>query len=192
MIGIWRKLRPERRQFAYRGNQETNPKSRLDRIYIPENWLRQIISAQICPYFADHARILSNILPPTKPHRAAFWRFRNTPLKKKYFTDFVTTIIQYYSASDIESENILGLWDEMKEEIRLQAQIYDDQRRQKKKQYIELEQQISYLRKVNSPKLKRSLKYSRHNIAKQISTRCQTTYTALLQLKPTPIPIFPC
>jgi hypothetical protein len=59
--------------------------------------------------------------------------------------DFVTAIIQYYSSLAIEGENIINLWNETKQETRLQAERYEEhQRRQKNKEYMELEQQISY------------------------------------------------
>jgi hypothetical protein len=55
----------------------------------------------------------------------------------------MTTITKLYTTSANEGENILELWDETKQEIRLQAQRYEDhQRQQKSKQYIELEQQV--------------------------------------------------
>jgi Mlc titration factor MtfA (ptsG expression regulator) len=58
----------------------------------------------------------------------------------------MTTIIKYYTTLANEGRKILGLWDEMKQEIPLQAQRYEDhQRRQKNKQYIKLEQKINYL-----------------------------------------------
>jgi hypothetical protein len=41
-------------------------------------------------------------------------------------------IIKYYTTLANEGENVLVLWDEMKQEIRLQAQRHEDhQRRQK-------------------------------------------------------------
>jgi hypothetical protein len=56
----------------------------------------------------------------------------------------MTTIIKYYMTLANKGRNILELWDEMKQEIWLQAQRYEDhERRQKNKQYIELEQQIT-------------------------------------------------
>jgi hypothetical protein len=51
MIDVWRRFHPDSNQFTYWGNQATKPKSRLDRIYISENWLHQKHSAQICPWF---------------------------------------------------------------------------------------------------------------------------------------------
>jgi hypothetical protein len=116
-------------------NQAASPKSRLDRIHIYENRLHQTKSSQICPYFVDHAGLSLNILPPTKAHRAAFWRFRSALLNHKSLIDFVITIIQFYSSLAIGGENILDLWDEIKQKMRLQAQRYEDhQRRQKNKQ----------------------------------------------------------
>jgi hypothetical protein len=91
------------------------------RAHISENRLHQTNSAQICPYFADHAGLSLNILSPTKAHLAAFWRFRNALLNDKSLIDFMTAIIQYYSSFAIEGENVLDLWDEMEQEIRLRS-----------------------------------------------------------------------
>jgi hypothetical protein len=61
-----------------------------------------------------------------KKQRPAFWRFRNTLLDDKSLTDFMTTIIKYYTILTFERRSILELWDEMKQEIPLQAERYED------------------------------------------------------------------
>jgi exonuclease III len=66
LIDVWRRFHPESNQYTYSGNQKTNPKSRLDRIYISDNWLHKIHSAHICPLFADHAGLSFDILPTPK------------------------------------------------------------------------------------------------------------------------------
>jgi hypothetical protein len=74
----------------------------------------------------------------------------------------------------------------MEQEISLQGQKYEDNQRQQKNKHINVEQQISYLKKMKSPKLNTSQKYSRLHFARQISTRYQTMDNTRLQLKPTP------
>jgi hypothetical protein len=71
------------------GIKASSQKSRLDSIYISENWLHGTISSQIRPYFVDHAILSLNVLPPTKVHHAAFWRFRNSLLNEKSLFDFI-------------------------------------------------------------------------------------------------------
>jgi hypothetical protein len=62
----------------------------------------------------------------------------------------MTTIIKHYTTLALEGRHILELWDEMKQEIQLQAQRHEDhKRRHKNTQYIELEQQIDYLTEKN-------------------------------------------
>jgi hypothetical protein len=72
LIDVWRRFHPESNLDTYRGNQKTNPKSRLDRIYISYNWLHQIHSTQICPWFADYAGLSLDILPPPKKTASSF------------------------------------------------------------------------------------------------------------------------
>jgi exonuclease III len=116
MIDIWRRFHPDSKHFTYRGNQATSPKSRLDRIRISENWLHQTNSVQICPYFADHAGY-------TPIHESARYSFLETQkhAPQWHISDFMITIIQYYSLLAIEDENIIDLSYEMEQEIRLQA-----------------------------------------------------------------------
>jgi hypothetical protein len=81
-----------------------------------------------------------------RPRRAAYWGLENTPLNDKTLTNYIKTIIHYYTISDAGSQNILAAWEEMKQEIRLQIQRYQDHlRRNKNSRYGELEQQITYL-----------------------------------------------
>jgi hypothetical protein len=83
---------PDSTQVTYRGNQTTNPKSRLDRIHISKNWLQQTNSIQICPYFVDHAGFSLNVLPFKKKQSSAVWRFRKTFLNDKSLIGFMTAI----------------------------------------------------------------------------------------------------
>jgi hypothetical protein len=146
LTDVWRRLHPDSNQFTYSGTQANNPKSRLDRLYISEQWLHLVASANICPYFADHAAVSLNIPSPVRPRCAAYWRLKNTLLNDKTLTSYIKTIIQYYSTSGTGSQNILAAWDDMKQEIRLQIQRYEDHlRRSKNSRYRELEQQISNL-----------------------------------------------
>jgi exonuclease III len=148
LIDVWRRTHPESNQYTYRGNQPTHPKSRLDRIYISKQWIHQTHSPQICPTFADHAGLSLNLTPPQRKQRPTLWRFQNQLLNDNSLIDIITTIIKYYVATATEKEDIQQLWDDMKREIKLQTQRYEEhQRRQKNQQYAELEQQIEYLTK---------------------------------------------
>jgi exonuclease III len=197
-IDVWRRFHPDSNQFTYQGNQATKPKSRLDRIYVSENWLHQTHSAQICPWFADHAGLSLNILPSTEKQRPAFWRFKNTLLNDRSFTDYMTTIIKHYTTLALEGKNIIELWDEMKQEIQLQAQRHEDhKRRQKNTQYIELEQQINYLTEKNE------LTEAEERVLNTVGTTLQNKfqqeakrrilhdYNLNQQQKHTRLPIFP-
>jgi hypothetical protein len=83
----------------------------------------------------------------------------------------MTTIIKYYTTLIFEGRNILELWDEMKQEIRLQAQRYEDhQWRQSNTQYIELEKQINYLTE------KRELKEAEERVIKTVGTTLQNKF----------------
>jgi exonuclease III len=146
LIDVWRSFHPESKQFTYCGNQSTHPRSRLDRIYISKTWIHRTHSAYICPYFVDHAGLSINLLPHQEKHRPAFWRFQNHLLNDTCFMDFTTTITKYYATSATETEDIVTLWDEMKQEIKLQSQRYESHKKQRKHhQYTELEQQIHHL-----------------------------------------------
>jgi hypothetical protein len=126
LIDVWRRFHLENNQYTYRGNQKNNPKSRLDRIYISDNWLHQIHSAQICPGLQTTQDSPSIYCHPRKKQRPPFWRFRNTLLNDKYFVDCITTVIKYYTTLSNEGQNIHEVWDAMKQEIQLQARRYDD------------------------------------------------------------------
>jgi hypothetical protein len=136
VIDVWRKYHPESKQFTYQGNQITSPKSRLDRMYI-KNWLQQTNSIQICPYYVDHAGLALNILPHKEKHRSAVWKIKNNLLNGKSFTEYMTVIIEYYSTLANEEEDMNDVWDEMKRELKLQPQRYEENRRQRRnQQYI--------------------------------------------------------
>jgi exonuclease III len=146
MVDVWRSFHPESNQFTYLGNQTTHPKSRLDRFYISKHCLHQTHSVHICPYFADHAGLSLNIITPSEKHRPAFWRFRNKHLNDPFFNDIATALIQYYTALATEQEDILHVWDKMKQEIKLQTQRFEEhQRHRKNDQYKEMERQIHHL-----------------------------------------------
>jgi exonuclease III len=42
LTDMWRRIHPDSKQFTYSGKQASNPKSRLDRLYIPEQWLHLV------------------------------------------------------------------------------------------------------------------------------------------------------
>jgi hypothetical protein len=151
LIDVWRRLHPESNQYTYRGNQSTHPKSRLDRIHISKQWIHQTHSPQICPPFADHAGFSINLVPLQRKQRSTLWRFKNQLLNDNALNDIITTIIKYYAAAAMGKGNIQQVWDDMKQELRLQIQIYEEhRRRQKNQQYDELEQQIGNLAKKHT------------------------------------------
>jgi hypothetical protein len=148
LIDVWRRTHPESNQYTYRGNQPTHPKSSLYRIYISKQWIHQTHSPQIYPPFADHAGLPLNLTPLQKKRRPTLWIFQNQLLNDNSLIDIITTIIKYYVAAATEKEDIQQLWDDMKREIKLQTQRYEEhQRRQKNQQYAEPEQKIEYLTK---------------------------------------------
>jgi exonuclease III len=77
MIDVWKRFHPDSNQFTYRGNQTTKPKSRMDRIYISENWLHQRHSAQICPWFS------LNIPPPIKNNHQPLYQLSQANLRRR-------------------------------------------------------------------------------------------------------------
>jgi hypothetical protein len=68
----------------------------------------------------DHTVLSINILTLKKQHPAV-WRLRNMLLNDKSLIEYMTSIIQYYSALANKEENILDILDKMKRELRLQA-----------------------------------------------------------------------
>lgn len=93
MIDTWRKLQPENNEFTYRGNQVNKPKCKLDRIWKlpPPNQLRSDM-----PILCASRKSPSKYIPT----------HGNTLLKNKYVIDFMTKVIQCYSALATEGENI--------------------------------------------------------------------------------------
>jgi hypothetical protein len=86
-----------------------------------------------------------------RKQRSTLWRFQNQLLNDNDLNDIITTIIKYYAAAATEKGNIKQLWDDMKQELRLQIQRYKEhRRRQKNQQYDELEHQIDYLTKKHT------------------------------------------
>jgi exonuclease III len=147
LVDVWRRSHPNSKQYTYRGNQSTQPQSRLDRIYITEQWAHQTHSAQICPYFADHAGLTVVITPPP-PHKQSprIWRFQNRLLNDQEFIDIMKNIINHYTTTVMQDGSIQQHWDAMKQEIKITVQRYEEHlKRQKNQKYQELEQQIRHL-----------------------------------------------
>ena len=198
MIDVWRKYHPESKQFTYQGNQITSPKSRLDRIYIKKNWLQQTNSIEICPYFVDHAGLALNILPHKQNHRSDIWKIKNNLLNDKSFTEYMTVIIQYYSTLANEEEELNDVWDEMKRELKLQAQRYEENKRQRRnQQYIQIEQQIAYL--TSKTQLNETEEQVLHTVGTTLKRKFQQDakqiilqeYTLNQKEKNSCLPIFP-
>jgi hypothetical protein len=104
-------------------------------------------SPQICLIFVDHAGLSLNLTPSQKKN--------NVPLYGDFKSNYsmttleiITTIITYYATAAKETDDVQQLWDDMKREIQLQTQRYEEHlRREKNQKYAELEQQIAHLTK---------------------------------------------
>jgi exonuclease III len=146
LIDVWREHHPNSMQFTYRGNQRTQPQSRLDRIYITKHGIHRTHSAQICPYFADHAglTVVITTTPQTKQPRT--WRFQNRLLNDQDYIDIIKNTIHHYITVDSQHKSLQQTWDDMKLDIKVTTQRYEGHLKQQKNQkYQELEQQIHYL-----------------------------------------------
>jgi len=89
LIDIWRVRNPEKIRFTWR---RTNPliQSRIDRIYVSDTMQYNIDKTEIPPGLgSDHSAILISVKPTSSASTsgASFWRFNNSLIKNKEFTD---------------------------------------------------------------------------------------------------------
>ena len=96
LIDIWRVRNPEKTRFTWR---RTKPviQSRIDRFYISDTMQYNISKSDIIPGIkSDHSAILLSIKPTKSLDESgpSFWKFNNSLLKNKEFTNGLTSFIE--------------------------------------------------------------------------------------------------
>ena len=97
---VWRDLYPDGLKFTWEGRRYTEHqgqqvkhiiRSRIDRIYIPEEWLLNVKTADITPFsWSDHDTMSATIYLPTPVHRGSgYWKFNTNLLTDQEFIDHI-------------------------------------------------------------------------------------------------------
>ena len=81
---LWRKRFPNRKQFTWSNGQQTH-QSRIDRIYIPSNWITKSSNANILPFsWSDHDLVTSTFdLPQNSIRGPGTWKLNTSVLQEQ-------------------------------------------------------------------------------------------------------------
>ena len=87
--------------------------SRLDRIYIPEEWLINVKLAAITPFsWSDHDIMLCNIYLPTPVERGSgYWKLNVNLLSDQEFIDHINTFWEEWEKNVNNYDDIRIWWD---------------------------------------------------------------------------------
>ena len=109
----WRYIYPDRHGFTWR-SEFYGIKSRLDRIYIPFEWMEGVKSLRVSPFsWSDHDEISIRITLPCPFSRGpGYWRFNNSLLENEDFTNHITRFFEQWQ-NETENYDDLGQWWDM-------------------------------------------------------------------------------
>ncbi len=122
---VWKIFNPNRREFTFKGPQENNPMSRLDRLYVKSKDVNIILNSTIIPAFSDHSGLSVRVSTSKFENKPPYWKMDTTLLQSADYQQIIINILDHYEEKAQKSnQNIHKLWDEIKEEIKFASQRF--------------------------------------------------------------------
>jgi len=165
LIDIWREKNPKERRYTWRDANQ-GIMCRLDYIFVSDSLKARCGSANIIHAPSpDHSAVTVHFEPQNACKRGpGFWRFNNTLLNDKTYTDTMKLKIDDARAKYSEIEDKRLLWDLIKMEIRSFTMYYSKMKaKERKKDELSAEKQTnSYIQQYESnPSQENWCKYNR-------------------------------
>lgn len=112
LTDAWRHKYPDRRGFTWR-NPFYNIKSRLDRIYMPVDWMGGVKSVRVSPFsWSDHDEVSVRVDLPTPVERGpGFWKFNTSLLEDPDFSDHIVRFSEQWERERANYDDVREWWD---------------------------------------------------------------------------------
>jgi hypothetical protein len=139
MVDVWRLLNENEKRFTWRNTTRMGRvSSRLDYWLISSHLLFNVEKADIEPAIkTDHSLIKLVLLLPNTPRRGkGFWKFNNSLLTDKAYTELIETFFENYVDTYNEISNKSLAWDALKCKLRGITIDYSIKIAKKKRQYV--------------------------------------------------------
>ena len=122
---LWRKRFPNRKQFTWSNGQQTH-QSRIDRIYIPSNWITKSSNANILPFsWSDHDLVTSTFdLPQNSIRGPGTWKLNTSVLQEQAYKELISKFLKTWRLEKERFRNLLLWWDMLKLHVQSITQDY--------------------------------------------------------------------
>ena len=114
LCDTWRFMHPEEPGFSY--DDVFGVESRLDRIYLPADWMEKVSSSHMTPFsWSDHEIVDAQFcLPIPVTKGSGFWKFNTNLLLDQLFCDEISAFFEWFRGHMDRYQNIGFWWDAVK------------------------------------------------------------------------------
>ena len=119
MCDIWREIHRNKKQFSWHSLHEPVG-SRLDRVYLPTQWILVVNKTQIQPFsWSDHDLVVTDFqLPKTYKREKGYWKLNETLLSDENYMNAFRTFWEGWKERKGDFDNPAEWWDIGKIEIK--------------------------------------------------------------------------